>query len=58
MFLKLVEHGRAVGMSEHQVAKYLTLLSIEDGVDNEALLSMARSIKRAAMRDKDRVKPL
>ena len=57
VYMRLVERGRVLGLSEHQVAKYLTILGHED-ISDEALLACVRDTKREAMKGKLRAKPL
>ena len=57
VYVALVERGRALGMSEHQVAKYAMLLVYENAAD-EAILERMRNAKRDQMRNKTRARPL
>ena len=48
-YLLLLEQGKRLGLSEHQVAKYLTLLGTESATDEDILaLVHTKNLRRAA----------
>ena len=57
VYVTLVERGRALGISEHQVAKYAMLLAYDNAAD-EDILERMRNTKREQMRNKTRARPL
>ena len=56
-FIELVERGRRLGLSEHQIAKYIMLVRLAEVTDDE-ILTAVRETNRRAMDRKTRARPL
>ena len=55
-YVNLVERGRKLGLSEHQVAKYIMLAASD--ITDDQVLTLAQATKRASMERKTRARPL